>query len=484
MNKRRILLILPPNVNIIEPFCSREHKQVEQIAGFPLGLGYLASYLREKSDSYDLKILDGSKNIYTIEQIYDLIRDYDPDYVGITVYTATSKVAIAIAKMIKEKFDNKIVIAGGPHASDDYENLLTKYPYFDFVVIGEGEITMLKLLQALGAGSSRIKEVLGIAYLDHSGKQVVFTGERPLEKNINTFPPPARDLVDFDSYIIKDQLLPYAIEIMGSRGCSHRCVFCSFQKKWRTRSSENIIQEIKNLIKRYPRIKAFLFFDDNFSVSEKRVIDLCQKLIKEGLNKYSWSALCRVDQVTEEMLNWMKKAGCTKIMYGVETASLEVLKNLRKKIAPKIIKEAVELTSKIGIDVVCFFIVGNPGETPETLNISCNFAKKLKCHSTVWSIMAVYPGTELAKLQPCDDFAKYLYEPELEKPSEAISANVPAFENPELDRETMKIIRKNIERKLLLYKVFTHPLFAVKRIFQRPKSIMNYFLATFSKRRF
>lgn len=474
MIKKRVLLILPPNVNVIPPFSLAKKKHPPLLLGFPIGLGYIAAHLLKKG-KYEVKILDANKDELLISNIISIIKDFNPDYIGITMYTINSKVAVQLAKEIKASFKDKVVVAGGPHASDAYASLLEKYPFFDFVVLGEGEITMSELLSVLDSGKcSRLRDVKGIAYPDPDSHDLIFTGDRPPVRDIDQFLPPARELVDFDTYIKKDNLLPFSVEIMGSRGCTNRCVFCSFQKVWRARKSEEITKEMKDLIRRYPKIKSFLFFDDNFSSNKKRVIELCQVLIREGLNKYMWSCLCRADQVSKEMLVWMKRAGCTKIMFGLESAVPEILRNLNKMLKPEQVKYAVELATKVGIDVLAFFIIGSPGETIETIKTSYNFAKKLKCQSTVWSIMQVYPGTALAKLQPCEDFVGYLYEPEVENPVDAVSANVPVFENPGLDRETMKSIYKRIFRNIVIYKALHHPFFTLKKFSRTPKQALRF----------
>lgn len=468
------MLILPPNVNVIPPFSLAKKKQPEMLFGFPIGLGYIAAYLLREG-KYEVKIVDGNKDEMSVPDILSAIRDFNPDYIGVTIYTVNSKVAVELARQIKATFRDKMVIAGGPHASDSYQALLEKYPFFNFVVVGEGEITVSELFSALDPGRNlRPQDVKGIAYTDKVSEKIIFTGERPLEKNIDQFPYPARHLVNFDAYIRSDNLLPYAVEIMGSRGCTHRCVFCSFQKVWRARKAQEITVEMKALITRYPQVKSFLFFDDNFSADKKRVIELCEVIIREGLNKYMWSCLCRADQVDEEMLRRMKEAGCTKIMYGMETADRQILKNLNKRISPEQVRRVVELTTMLGMDAMVFFIIGNPGETLESIEASYNFAKKLKCQSTVWSIMQVYPGTALEKMQPCEDFVGYLYGPEVENPVDYLSANVPAFENPGLNREKMKIIYRKVFRGIVFYKAMHHPLFTLKKFSRAPAAAARF----------
>jgi radical SAM superfamily enzyme YgiQ (UPF0313 family) len=480
-SRPRVLLILPPDVNIIEPFRSAGYKQ-DFLVGFPIGLGYIAAYLREKAN-YDVRIVDGSAENLTLDQLCAIVKEYDPQYIGMTLYTRTVKVAIALARRIREQFPDKILIAGGPHASDDYENLLTRYPVFDYIVVGEGEVTMLELLNALEAGrTEQVGAIPGLAFLDRNTRALTVTTARPYVTEIDSIPPPARDLVDFNRYIRGSNLLPYAVEIMGSRGCTHRCAFCSFQRKWRARAPEAIVAEMKELLKRYPQTRSFQFFDDNFSVSRERVMKLCELLIREGLNRYVWSALCRADQVDLEMLRTMKKAGCTKVMFGVESAVPEILEKLNKHLDLKRVQTALRDATRADLDALAFFIIGNPGETRETIQTTYRFAKRLRCRSTAWGIMCVYPGTALAKLQPCDDFVSYLYEPEIRKPGPAgTNPNIPVFENPGLGREEVKTLFEKIYRRITLYKALTHPLFTLRKLSQNP-AIATGFLKRLASR--
>jgi len=470
----KVLLILPPDVNVIEPFRSARKKQSPMFLGFPLGLGYIASYLK-KHGNYEVRIFDAIQRKSTIEDILRVIRDYDPLYIGMTTYTVNIKVAVELAKKIKKNWGNrKIVIAGGPHASDDYQNLLTNYPYFDYVVIGEGENTALELLQKLDLQErGPIETVPGIAYIDPESKAVKVTKPRKLGSVLDDYPYPARDLVDFNQYIIRENILPHQAEIMTSRGCTHRCIFCSFQKKWRMRNNEAVIQEMKDLIARYPSIRSFMIFDDNFSANKKRVVDLCQEMIANGLHRYQWSCLCRVDQVDREMLDWMKKAGCSKIAYGLESADPVILKALDKRIDLETAIKNIGLTTKIGINALVYLIIGNPGETLETINTTYRVAKKLKCPAISWAIMQVLPGTALAKMQPQKDFVAYLYESEVSQPSGGIHANIPAFENPGMNREQMKQIHRKIVRKITFYKVFRNPMYAIRKLSQTPFSVVR-----------
>jgi radical SAM superfamily enzyme YgiQ (UPF0313 family) len=475
VDKKRVMLVMPPNVTAIEPFRSRSKVPQPIVPGFPMGLGYIASWLRREG-GYDVRLVDGVTENLELDDICRIVREYDPHYIGMTLYTRTVKVAVELARRIRDEFPGKIVIGGGPHASDDHANLMARYPFFDYLVVGEGEVTMSELLGALDAGRTDLLHgIRGLAFLDRATGGAVFTGERPLSSDIDAFPHPARDLVDYSKYIVNENQLPLAVEVMGSRGCSHRCAFCSFQRKWRARSPEAIVAELRSLVASHPKTRSFLFFDDNFSVSEKRVIALCQAFIESGLNKYTWSCLCRADQMTPDMVGWMRKAGCARVLFGVESGCPEILERLNKRMDLDKVVKSTELVTRGGIDVCAFFIIGSPGETLETIRRSVAFAKRLACQSTQWGIMQVYPGTKLAELQPCDDFVSYLYEPEVEVAgADGLSANIPAFENPGLDRKTVQSVYRKVSNEMIMHKALTHPLFALKKILGNPSIFANY----------
>jgi len=236
-----------------------------------------------------------------------------------------------------------------------------------------------------------------------------------------------------------------------------------------------VVDELKHLVATYPKIKSFCFHDDDFSANKDRVIDLCRRLVAEGLQHCHWHCSCRVDQVDREMLDWMKRAGCVKIGYGLESADPEVLRRLNKKIDLATVSTVIDLTAQVGIDSLVYLIVGNPGETPATLRTTYHVVKKLNCPAMSWGIMQVLPGTALAKLQPQKDFVSYVYEPEVVHPNPIINANIPAYENPGMDREEMKRFQKIYSRKIILYKMMHHPVYAAKKLFWMPLPAIKHF---------
>lgn len=477
----KVLLIFPPSLETVEPFASAPQKPIPFLWGFPIGLGYLASYL-ERTTEHEVQILDCLQKKYTLPEIQERIKAQSPDLVGITILTPLARSAVAVAKLVKEVSPQIITIGGGPHATYDYVNLLQNY-HFDYVVLGEGEITFTELVNYLaGPTQMRKEKILGIAYRDKEGK-IVNTDPRPPIEDLDALPFPARHLVNFKEYIV-DGLLPRALEIMGSRGCSHRCIFCSsshFFGRWRARSPENIIAELQALIQQYPQIKSFLFYDDNFTLNPQRVIKLCRLLIQNGLNHYQWNCLARVDQVNQEMLKLMKRAGCQKISYGIESGSPQILKNINKHLNLETACQAIRATKQAGIEALAFFMIGNPGETRATIKESIKFAQKLNPTSTLWGITQIYPGTGLAQIQGVENFVEYFYQPELTDPSPFTYICVPTFTNPGLDREEAKKIYKRIFRYFTLYHFCLDPIGRLRHFLVSPQESMSFLFNLFKK---
>lgn len=477
----KILLIAPADNKIAKPYSTSKIKPTPAFSGyaFPMGISYLAAYA--KKEGHDVSILDCLSRNLSLKQIKKEILKIKPDVIGITSMTYYIKSAVKIADICRKTFPKIPIVCGGPHVSFDYENILTNYN-FDYVVIGEGELTFCELLKYLeNKEKIKLENINGIAF--KKGKKIIKTAPRHLIVNLDDVPFPARELFPFNNYIY-DQLLPNAVEIIGSRGCSHRCAFCSsshFWQSWRARSPQNIIKEMKFILKNYPKTQSFLFYDDNFTLNQKRVNTLCQLLIKNGLNKYPWNCNARADQVNLKMLKLMKKAGLVKINYGVESGSPKVAKNIDKNLDIKTLKKAIKMTRNLGIEVLTFFIVGNPGETKETIKESIKLAKELKSTTTLWSIAQILPGTKLAMLQPIPDFVKYVYKPEINHPYAHLGSYIPVFENPNLNREQLKSEHTKIIRYFTFYYLFHHPIIQIKHFLNSPLKAIKYLNQTFNK---
>ncbi len=278
---------------------------------------------------------------------------------------------------------------GGVHPSVMPDEVMAD-PAVDFVAIDEGEEIMLDL-----ADSKNPPEILGLCYKDNG--QVIKNPLRPLIKDLDQIPPPAYHLLPMDKYfpaVGSYQRLPVMI-MFATRGCPGRCTFCyrTFRGIVRKRSARNIIDEIKILQKNYG-VKEVAFYDDTFTLFKEVVREFCQIIEKENID-LTWSCFTRVDHINEELLLIMKKSGCHLILFGVESADEEILKNIHKRISLDQVREAVRLARRIGIETRASFMIGNQGETEATIKKTIDFAIDLDPDEVQFNIATAYPGTEL-----------------------------------------------------------------------------------------
>lgn len=358
----------------------------------PVGLTYIASYLREKG--VEVKIFDAQ---IAQSDIKDVIREFDPSIIGITCVTALVHGTIEIANLIKKDFPDKVIIVGGIHPTIRPQDFVEEKA-IDYIALGEGEITMYEFVKELGSGGSPDK-VPGV--MRFSGGNVFSGAPRSMEKNIDIFPIPALDLLEMSKYKVSpDNRTDDQVGVMlTSRGCPFDCIFCSnrllTKKTYRAHSIERVCSEITNLIDRYHVNQVFIQ-DDNFAVDKKRSKEICREFIRRGINrKISWWAEARVDCVDEELLSLMAQAGCKIISYGLESGNQRLLDLIQKNITLEQVKKAVDLTKKAGIEIRASFILGLPTETREESLKTIKFAKGLGIDQVRFAIATPFPGTKL-----------------------------------------------------------------------------------------
>lgn len=355
----------------------------------PLGLAYIASYLESKKQ--EVRILDLQAEEMSLSQFQFYLKKLNPDFIGITSTTVEIESALNVAKLSKEIFPNAKVILGGPHSSVMPDEILSN-PQVDFVVRGEGEYTLYELM----TGMNRISDIPGVSYRQNGC--IRHNSLRPVIGNLDEMPLPAYHLLPMDKYrpsLGNYKRLP-AISMIATRGCPGRCTFCYTGisgKKTRTRSARSLAEEIK-LLQRDYKIKEISFYDDTFTTFKENVKEFCECLIREKID-LTWSCMSRVDFMDKEVLLLMKRAGCHQIGYGLESASAEILKNIRKPLPLDLAREVIKLTREARIDVRAMFMLGNPGETEETMKQTINFAIELSPDIVVFNIVVPYPGTEM-----------------------------------------------------------------------------------------
>ena len=359
----------------------------------PLGLGYIAAVL--KKEGYPVRIIDSLVENLTLNKFIDKIKKYNPDVIGLTVHSINYNSILKFGNLIKRLNKDIKIVVGGPHISADPLGSVKDSP-FDFGVYGEGEYTYLELIEALEK-NRKLNNINGLIYKKNN--KVIKNLPRAPIKNLDEMPFPARELFPpLEKYklsIFYYKKFPVTTQIT-SRGCPYHCIFCDnnvFGYTFRGHNPEYVVNEMELLRYKY-KMKEIMFYDDTFTLNKKRVLDICDEIIKRKLDLI-WSAGARVNTVDKNLLSKMKKAGCWNVSYGIETGNPRIMKFIKKGIdlsqVRKIVKESVD----VGLEVRGLFMLGHPTETSKTLRDTIEFAKSLPFHSVNFTITHPVMGTEL-----------------------------------------------------------------------------------------
>ena len=383
----------------------------------PLGLAYLGAYLER--EGYEVKILDvaneGYNNIkpncefitfgLNDEEIKEKIKEFQPDIVGVScIFSTQAENAKEILKLVKEIDSEIFTMIGGSHPTYDLLNVLDKN-YVDFVVMGEGELPVSQLLLALNEGKD-LSKIGGLAYKSN-GNKIINTNKQYVE-NLDELAFPARHLLNMDMYFkINAPQNPYpqgkrVAQIITSRGCSAKCVFCTTTNFWgnrhRGRSAEKVIEEIKEMKEKY-NIDEIQITDDNFTLNKERAMQILEGI--KNLNLY-WCAPqgIAVWALDEELLEKMKESGCYQLTFAVESGNQKVLNEIVKKpLNLQKVKPLVKKAKELGIKVHSFAICGLPGETIENMQETYDFVKNCNFDSASFFVATPLIGSEL--LETC-----------------------------------------------------------------------------------
>jgi anaerobic magnesium-protoporphyrin IX monomethyl ester cyclase len=354
-----------------------------------LGLACLKSYM-DANTSFKTEILDLNKLKHS--DVKRKLYSFKPDIVGISCLTIYRHDAINVSRLVKNAFPKCKVVLGGPHPTFMYRQLLENYPYVDIVVIGEGEITFKELASAIDLNQST-ENIKGIAFRKNG--EIHVSGKREIIHNLDElpFPVPMRNAVFPNDNITVNNVGM----IMSSRGCNYGCNFCSstrMWKKWRGRSPESVFKEMQMLVNEQKK-EAIAFVDDEFTLDMSRITKLCQILIDNNWTT-PWSCNTRVDHVSEGLFTMMKKAGCVHIGFGVESGSEKILKNINKKITVSQIKRAFASARTAGLKTKAFIMIGNVGETAETVEQTKKLILELNPDQLAVSrAVIIFPGSSL-----------------------------------------------------------------------------------------
>jgi len=397
-----ILFISPP-LSVDE----RYGKSVGNAGGHlpPLGLAALAAFAREKGKT--VNVIDSLVYNYSLDQVLDIVKKYPPKVVCLSAITAVFNRSIECAERIQREFPDTLIVLGGHHATISPIKIMQESNCFDLLVFGEGELTLMDILEKYEKKHLNKKEFLSDKKLLATIEGAVFkingeiTKNKPREDipNLDDLPFAARDLLPMERYIpLPNQYkrLP-SIHMLAIRGCVFSCDFCSnpaiFGNKFRARSPKKVVEEIKHLIKTYGA-KEISFWDDLFTINKKWTEDVCDELLKEGID-ITWTCYARADCVNERILQKMAKAGCWNIFYGLETGNQQLLDNINKRLKVQQMRDAVKWTKAAGIEIRASFMIGLPGETPELGEQTIDFAVELDPDYAQFCINTPFPGTKL-----------------------------------------------------------------------------------------
>ncbi len=362
----------------------------------PLGILYIGTLLRRKN--FKVMVIDAEKDGLTLTETVDRVTEKQPEILGISTMSLTYAATLRIAEMIKKMNSDIKIVLGGPHVTATLTETFEITKYVDYLVYGEGEYTFLELVEKLKENKS-LNDVKGLIFRKENGK--IKTNEpRDFITNLDGLPFPDLDLIE--NYRSGDYNTVYTTSkpiatIIASRGCPYNCSFCGVHlihgRKTRFRSPENVVDEIE-----YRRdkdgVKFFIMKDSTLTTDREWVLSFCEEIERRSL-KIKWCCNTRVDRVDEVLLKSMKNSGCELILFGVESGSEKILKNLRKGTTPSKVKEVFELVKKIGINADASFMIGNPGEDLNTINETIDMSKDIEPRFAKFFVTTALPGTDL-----------------------------------------------------------------------------------------
>lgn len=376
----------------------------------PLGLAYLGAVSEQRGDQ--VRIYDGDVEDQALEAV---LQELVPDVVGITANTTQITAAwrdAALVKQILPGGQQPLVVLGGPHPTSLPEESAAKAGV-DVVVRGEGECTWLEILSRLekrpeqdpkGGVVGAWADVPGISFQDGEGMPVSTLDRPPMAAaELDALPFPAWHLFKLGRYTnlqpTIDQVVGPSLPILTSRGCPYRCSYCSQigPRRWRARSAASVLREWKWLAEEHGAAEIGVL-DDSFNIDRDRALEVCRRLVEEGLDRLPWILIngIRANIVDEELLRAMKKAGCLRTAFGVESGNQQILDTVvDKHLTLDQVRSAFKAARAVGLETIGFFIIGLPGETEATMDDTIRFACELDPVVANFSIATPFPGTQM-----------------------------------------------------------------------------------------
>ncbi len=386
-----VLLVAPPMDFMRQLYgFSGPHSYRNQL---PLGIGYIAASLRR--DGIDVAILDAAAHGWDVDRTAQRILAVEPDVVGVTAITLEAASAFALVRALRPRTTARLVV-GGAHVNTNWETVGDECPEVDAFVAGDGELAMLDICRAV-LDEETLEGIPGVRArrADGSFSELI---QRDLIQDLDQLPPPAYDLYRHELYRPlphRQKRLP-STAMITSRGCSYgECTYCEMsnlvRNVYRRHSPQRVVEEILELTA-LTGARDLYFQDDIFVTEPDWVAELCDRLVAAELDLI-WS--CESRFVDEALLRRMRAAGCWRIYYGFESGNQELLDRIRKGFTLEEAREAARAARSAGLEVVGFFMLGLPGETPELGNQTIDFACSLGLDHAMFSLTVPHPTTDL-----------------------------------------------------------------------------------------
>lgn len=390
----RVIMLNPPFLNKFSKSSRSPAVTKSATIYFPLWLSYATGVLDK--EGHDVKIVDAPAKCYSSDETMKVIKEFRPEFIVIDTATASIESDLEFASKIKNELSNIVVCLVGTHASACVDEILLNNRDIDYIARHEYDYTLPELCKVINAEMDK-EDVLGISYIENG--MVKNNLDRPYIENLDDLPFVAevyKKHLDIKDYFYAHVSYP-TVSIFSSRGCPSKCFYCMysqvmFGKAYRKRSAKSLYEECKYITENFPDVKEILIDDDNFAVNQQIVREFCKLMIDNQI-KLKWVVQCRVTLDYETMV-LMRKAGCRLVVVGYESGSQKVLDGMHKGITLDMSRKFNAAAKKARLRVHGCFMVGNPGETMETMKETLEFSKSLTMDTVQYFPLMVYPGTE------------------------------------------------------------------------------------------
>ena len=383
----KVLLIHPPNdeeamLGIYPDDYAKKARSVFP----PLGLLYLASFLRKR---HDVVVLDMILTGQTIDDLPEIIETVKPNMVGVTTVIGLWPSALKIFRKIKILDSSIHTVAGGPNVTYYPEETFC-HKEIDYLIVGNGQKPLLELCDRLERGETgKGIENCFVQGVNYPHFDVVYSAEHAMDK----FPFPDRTFTPYEQYFVPFCPENPSTTMITSMGCPCKCSFCpSLRPPIQIRSAQSIIEELAEINRL--GIKSVLFQDELFTINSERVREICEALINSNF-RIHWTIKSRIDSIQPWMPGLMKKAGCFNIHFGIESGNDSTLKRMKKGYNCDKVRSTIDMVRKAGLSVTGNFMLAYPGESEDDIHQTIEFAKELNLDIAQFSLTVDLPGSEL-----------------------------------------------------------------------------------------